>query len=142
MAVEAMRSVHLGDPATLKALFFGELWRGRDNVRVSLRAPLTVRSAVGIAIPIITLLALVAIPAGLVMAPFAWPLGGVALAGLAAAWILILSGAHASAVASHATTTGAAPVPFGRLWRVVLVYHIARALALVSRSGHSVRRKS
>ena len=36
-----LRSVHFGDPQTLKALFFGELWRGRDNLRVTFadRAP-------------------------------------------------------------------------------------------------------
>ena len=38
------RSAHLGDPATLRALFFGELWRGRDNLRVTLRGPLTLRA--------------------------------------------------------------------------------------------------
>ncbi|HEX5069852.1 MAG TPA: glycosyltransferase, partial [Vicinamibacterales bacterium] len=58
MAVEGMRSVHLGDPATLAALFGGELWRGRDNLRVSLRVPLTFRSTPSVAFPIVTLLAM------------------------------------------------------------------------------------
>ena len=32
-----LENVHHGDPRTLSQVFFGELWRGRDNVRVSLR---------------------------------------------------------------------------------------------------------
>ena len=30
-----LRNIHLGDPSRLRALFFGELWRGRDNIRVT-----------------------------------------------------------------------------------------------------------
>ena len=141
MAVEGMRSVHLGDPATLKALYFGELWRGRDNVRVSLRVPLTVKSAVGVAIPIVTLITILLLPIGLVLAPL-WPLAGLGLAGVCVVWLLTLSRAHATKVFSHAKSFGGTTVSLGRLWRVVLVYHVARALSLVSRSGHSVRRKS
>ncbi len=43
VADPALRSVHFGDPSTLRALFFGELWRGRDNVRVTFRGPRTLR---------------------------------------------------------------------------------------------------
>jgi GT2 family glycosyltransferase len=39
-----LRSAHFGDPSSLRALFFGELWRGRDNVKVTLRGPLTLRA--------------------------------------------------------------------------------------------------
>ena len=38
-----LRNVHYGDPATLWDLFKGELWRGQDNLRVTLRGPLTWR---------------------------------------------------------------------------------------------------
>ena len=34
-----LRNVHHGDPASIAAVFRGELWRGRDNARVSLRTP-------------------------------------------------------------------------------------------------------
>ena len=34
-----LRNVHHGDPASLARVFLGELWRGRDNARVSLRTP-------------------------------------------------------------------------------------------------------
>ena len=40
---ERLESVHLGDPPTLAALFRAERWRGRDNLRVSLRGPLDAR---------------------------------------------------------------------------------------------------
>src|SRR5262249_14835699 len=30
-----LRSIHFGDPSTLGALFVGELWRGRDNLRAT-----------------------------------------------------------------------------------------------------------
>ena len=43
VADPALRSIHFGDPRTLKALFFGELWRGRDNLRVTFRGPRTLR---------------------------------------------------------------------------------------------------
>ncbi len=45
---------------TLRHVFFGELWRGRDNVRVSLRAPRSWRTLVSAAIPVVNLVALVA----------------------------------------------------------------------------------
>jgi glycosyltransferase involved in cell wall biosynthesis len=44
VAVDAMVNVHYGDPRSLRALFRGELWRGRDNLRVTLRGPLTWRA--------------------------------------------------------------------------------------------------
>lgn len=45
METDRMHSTHFGDPATLRALFFGELWRGRDNLKVSLRGPLDAAGA-------------------------------------------------------------------------------------------------
>ena len=53
---DRMRSIHFGDPTTLREVFFGELWRGRDNLRTTLRAPLTLRSVPSLAIPAASLL--------------------------------------------------------------------------------------
>ena len=137
MALDGMRSVHLGDPATLGALFGGELWRGRDNLRVSLRVPLTLRSAPSVALPILTLLAMMAVVAGIVTGPFGgWPL---AVAG--AAWIILLALARAIALTWLGTPANHAITALLETWIVALVYDIARALALISRSGHSVRRR-
>ena len=46
-----LKNVHYGDPDTLRAVFNGELWRGRDNLRVSLKA-LTLRGLPSVLIPI------------------------------------------------------------------------------------------
>jgi GT2 family glycosyltransferase len=46
---------HFGDPATLRALFKGELWRGRDNLRVSLRGPVSWRDLPSVVVPVLWL---------------------------------------------------------------------------------------
>jgi len=137
MAVDGMRSVHLGDPATLSSLFGGELWRGRDNLRVSLRVPLTLRSAPSIAFPIVTLAAMVAILAGVVT----WPWGGWRFAAAGAAWIVLLPLARALALTVPGPATHRTIAALLETWVVALVYDVARSLALISRTGHSVRRR-
>ncbi len=57
-----LHSIHYGDPKSLKQLFNSELWRGRDNLLVSLRGPLTMRDAPSIVGPILLLACLVALP--------------------------------------------------------------------------------
>ena len=52
-----LRSVHRGDPRELKDIFRGELWRGRDNLRVSFRHKIKPRDLPSILFPIIILLA-------------------------------------------------------------------------------------
>ncbi len=51
-----LRSVHRGDPRHLKDIFRGELWRGRDNLRVSFRHKIKPRDLPSIVFPIIILL--------------------------------------------------------------------------------------
>jgi hypothetical protein len=46
---------HFGDPATLGELFRGELWRGRDNLRVSLRGPVDWRDLPSVIVPLLWL---------------------------------------------------------------------------------------
>jgi glycosyltransferase involved in cell wall biosynthesis len=65
-----LRNVHFGDPGTLADLFGGELWRGRDNLRVSLRGGLTPRELPSIVIPIAVLGLLALSMAGLVVGGF------------------------------------------------------------------------
>src|SRR6185503_21060284 len=48
-------NVHLGDPATLGELFCSELWRGRSNLAVSFRSPVTARELPSAIIPIVHL---------------------------------------------------------------------------------------
>ncbi len=58
VADPALRSVHFGDPRTLKALFLGELWRGRDNLRVTFTGPRTFRHLRSALVPIADLICL------------------------------------------------------------------------------------
>lgn len=137
----ALHSTHVGDPPTLKALFLAELWRGRDNLRVSLRERLTPRNAPSVLFPVLHLGAL-----GLVVGGGAiWMLTGgsvwVMLVGLSTA--LALSSVRAIRMwdRSRRPTDRPALDP-GRIWIVAVTYDIARALALVARAGHDVRKRS
>jgi hypothetical protein len=65
-----MVNVHHGDPATLGALFRGELWRGRGNLAVSFRSPMTLRELPSAITPIVQLAGLVMLAVALVIN---WP---------------------------------------------------------------------
>jgi hypothetical protein len=54
VADDALASTHLGDPRTLRAVFVGEMWRGRDNLRVTLRPPMNPRSVLSALQPLAT----------------------------------------------------------------------------------------
>ena len=131
VADPAMRNVHYGDPKTLRALFYGELWRGRDNVRVTFRGPKTFRHLRSALIPIVDLIAiasaLVALLLGYSGVAVACSLVVFGLISLRATMILrrqlrpgLSSGAQALAVAA--------------------VFDIAKALALLARGSHHARR--
>jgi hypothetical protein len=136
VSVEGMVSVHHGDPRTLRAVFLGELWRGRDNLRVSLRVPLTRRSAPGVLMPVLTLGALLAAPAGLVWLVRGHPL--VTLGAIAAVIALAIPGAVLLVLRAPSVERG--PAYAGRALAFSLVYNLGRALALVARAGHRTRR--
>jgi hypothetical protein len=127
-----MFSVHYGDPATLRQLFVGELWRGQDNLKVSLRGPLNWAEIPSIAIPIVQLACLACVVVGLTGSTATrW---GWAVAAAAAVILLSLSGLRAVLMAVNAR-----PRPWWRcaqFYCVALVYDLARALALVVHRGH------
>jgi hypothetical protein len=60
VADDALGSVHYGDPRTLRALCTAEMWRGRDNLRVTLRPPINLRSTLSALQPLVTVTLLVA----------------------------------------------------------------------------------
>jgi GT2 family glycosyltransferase len=127
-----MHNVHYGDPRTLRHVFFGELWRGRDNVRVSLRAPRTPRTLVSAAIPVFTLLALAALVLGLVWGTeIGWTTA--ALAGLS---VLVLMALRASLMLGPATLRD-----FPRAFAVAAAYELGRAFALTARARYGRRRR-
>ncbi len=133
LADHRLRSVHLGDPATLGALFRGELWRGRDNLRVSLRGGLRWRELPSVAIPIAQLALMAVTVVGLCVGPWvAFPaasvaaLAAAALSAPRAARMIAARGGHGFKAALQAAV-------------VALAFDVARALALVSRAGHHRR---
>ena len=126
-----MRNVHYGDPKTLKALFYGELWRGRDNVRVTFRGPKTFRQLRSALIPIVDLIAMVAALVALL-------LGYPALA--VACWLVVLALIALRAVmilrrqSRPGISSGAQALAFAA------VFDLAKALALLARGSHRARR--
>lgn len=127
-----LRSIHFGDPASLRALFLGELWRGRDNIRVTLRGPLTGRSLPSVMIPVVDLAALV------VMAAAPWTGRGAAVAAG-------LTFSAFAALRAVRMTLGGRPVSVRDLaanLAVAATYDLARALSLVARATHRTRRET
>jgi hypothetical protein len=136
VADEKLVNIHLGDPATLRALFRGERWRGRDNLRVSLRGTLTLRDLPSVVTPIVMLAALIAIvlsPASLLFGVSPWP---VIAAGTIV--VLALTGLRTARMMNRAGVAGLGFI--ARAFAVAMTYDLARAIALVSRAGHHRRR--
>jgi GT2 family glycosyltransferase len=128
-----LRSVHFGDPSTLRALFFGELWRGRDNLRVTFRGPRTLRhfrSAV------ISMANLAAMAGGIGGLAFGWW----RVAAVCAAVPVSVAALRALAMSRRDAHPGLASVV--QSFVVALTYDIARALALLAGGSHSARRSS
>lgn len=128
-------NIHLGDPPTLGAVFRGELWRGRDNVRVSLRPPMSWHGLPSLVMPLVTLGLMAAAAAGLASASAR----GATLALAAGSLFVLLTGARAARAVHR--SAGGGPLAFGQTMAVSCAYDAGRALALVSRSSHGVRRR-
>lgn len=130
---DRLYNTHFGDARTLRELFVGELWRGRDNARVTFRSPLSLRSAISLAIPVVDLLLLAGAALGLVSlrGPFALAMAAASLFG-----VIALAGLRAW---SKAGTRGLTLLTACQLLAVASVYDLGRALALVARAGHNVR---
>jgi glycosyltransferase involved in cell wall biosynthesis len=131
VAEPAMRNVHYGDPRTLKALFYGELWRGRDNVRVTFRGPKTFRHLRSALIPIVDLIAMAA---GLVALLLGYP-------GLAVTcWLVVLGliAVRAAMILRRQLSPGFSAG--AQALAVAAVFDMAKALALLARGSHRARR--
>jgi hypothetical protein len=130
-----LASVHLGDPTTLTAVFRGELWRGRDNVRVSLRGPLGWRDLPSIVIPFADLGGIGLLAAGLMVTavPALRPLGLAAMAG-GLATLAGFAALRTRAILDRSLYLGWAQAH--RAFAVACTYDVARALALVWHVGH------
>lgn len=128
-------SIHLGDPATLRAVFFGEMWRGRDNLRVTLRRPLVLRSVLSALQPLATVGIIAAALAAAAMRPQqapAWLVGGGAL-------VVAASLPRVAQMVRRARAWNAGMLV--RSWAVAVAFDLGRALALVVRARHGTRRQ-
>ncbi len=133
VADPALRSIHFGDPATLRALFFGELWRGRNNLRVTWRGPRTFAHFRSLLVPIVDLIAIAGAAAALLVR--AWPLALLcAAAGIGLAALKTIAMVKR---APRATVTVAV-----QSFVVAVAYDAARALALLASGSHGARRSS
>jgi len=126
-----MASVHHGDPRTLKALLLGEMWRGQDNLRVSLRG--SWRARVGALVPLATLIVTAALP----VTALAWPWLG------PAPWVTAVGclGLIALRRAIEMIARGRvwAPALWAQSFIVALTFEVARGLALVGAVTHATR---
>ena len=130
---DRLQNVHYGDPATLRSVFSGELWRGRDNLRVSLRPPRTWQTLVSAAIPVSILVGLAVVVLGLLSRSTP----GRVVAGAAFLYLLGLALARsATMVWRHGRVLSEWPTAFA----VACAYDLGRALALATRAGYASRR--
>jgi len=131
VSVAGMSSVHHGDPRTLKAVFMGELWRGRDNIRVTLREP-SFRSLISLAISLLIAAGILAFFFGAWWSPWLSLLALLLVIG-----VIVLRAARMSATPSRRRT-----VSFARVLMVASAYEIGRALAIFARLSHHRRHAS
>jgi GT2 family glycosyltransferase len=127
-----LRNTHFGDPQTLRHVFFGEMWRGRDNIRVSLRSPRTWRSLISAAIPVAVLASLVVAVVGLLSVTAI----GAGVAAVAMAMVLLLISARATRMAAGG--------PLRELPGAFVVdgaYELGRAFAMSGLSAYRSRRR-
>jgi GT2 family glycosyltransferase len=129
IADERLRNVHYGDPETLRRLFLSELWRGRDNVRVSLRGPLTLRAVPGVLIPVVDITCLAGAVVGFVLLPR----GGGTLSAICLGAVLLIPLLRVARMLRQVDFRPRAVPP---AYAVAFTYDVARALALVVRARH------
>jgi GT2 family glycosyltransferase len=126
-----LRSIHFGDPKTLKALFFGELWRGRDNLRVTFSGPRTFRHLRSAIVPIADLACIVA---GAVALLTGHPIIALAL------WCLAIIPAAIKAAFIVRRQLRRGIVSAAQALAVAVVFDLARAFALLAKGSHRARR--
>lgn len=133
VADDRLESVHMGDPATLGDLFRSERWRGRDNLRFSLRTRPTLRDLPSIVIPIADAAAIVIAGGALLTLPFA------ARPALRTGLISLgLIGALACLRAARIASAGRLrnPIDLSRALAIALAYDLGRACSLLWPARH------
>lgn len=125
-------SVHHGDPLTLRALFIGELWRGRDNLKVSFRRPIAWSGVPSALMPVVDLFMLAIAALALVGLSTGWQLASTILPMA----LFVVAGGALIRTCRAQRQERIGLLALGQLFVVVAVYDIARALALVMRASH------
>jgi hypothetical protein len=138
-----LRSTHYGDPRTLKALFMGELWRGRSNLQVTFRPPVTARELPSAIIPVLQLLlSIVALLLLVVPVTLPWP-GRIWMAVALIAFVFALTGIRVVRMIGQIRQAQVQAPASATLFQVIAVagaFDSARALALIAGASHRHRR--
>jgi hypothetical protein len=137
LADHRMRNVHHGDPRTLRQVFSGELWRGRDNIRVSLRPPISGRTLLSAAIPVANLLAAALLLSVGVAGLVGWPGPAGPIAAAAGLFPLAVIALRASLMTPATRLTD-----WPKACAVAAAYEAGRALAVAGRFGYRRRRRA
>jgi GT2 family glycosyltransferase len=128
-----LESTHHGDPETLSDLFVAERWRGRDNVRVSLRGPISWSSLPSAVIPIVDIAMIAAAVLGVLgMFTSLW----YGLIVVFAALAIITGGAWLRVIRIVVRDRAVRGVAILQVLAVACVYDVGRALALVTPTPH------
>ncbi|MEZ5320112.1 MAG: glycosyltransferase [Vicinamibacterales bacterium] len=138
VADEGLMSVHHGDPRSLGELFLSERWRGRDNLKVSLRHVPDLRGLPSIVIPILQAAGLAVTVLAMVAAPWAGtPAIVAAAAALTVVVGLMLLRAARMVVGGRLTS----PIDGLRAIAVAGAYDLGRAVSLLLPAGHRRARR-
>jgi hypothetical protein len=132
-------NIHHGDPKTLHDLFKSELWRGRDNLRVSFRGPFSWQGLPSAVVPLVDVVMVGLVPMGLLATLAGWK-PGLALTAIALAVILAAAGVKVIRALVRERSVPAAGML--QAFVVACVYDLGRALALVTRVPHRGSRPS
>jgi glycosyltransferase involved in cell wall biosynthesis len=143
-----LRSTHYGDPRTLKALFMGELWRGRSNLQVTFRPPVTARELPSAIIPILQLVlsivALIVLVVPVTVRPMSWMPGRLWIAAALIAFVFALTAVRVvrmlGQISQARQARGSAPATLFQVIAVAGAFDSARALALIAGASHRHRR--
>jgi GT2 family glycosyltransferase len=136
---QRLLSVHLGDPATLQALFKSERWRGRDNLRVTLQGDLSARDLPSVLIPLLGVGLGVTALTGLLLSPW-WGLRSLRWSAAALALFMALASLRAFRMVLRGRL--GEPLTWFQALIVAATYDAGRAAALVARSSHHRRAAS
>lgn len=123
-------NVHLGDPETLRQVFTGEMWRGQDNIRVSLRGFSSWKDLISILFPLSSLGLLATGALGILAAP----IGGSWVAVSALVGFGGLCSVRAGSMLGRSRRLSWRH--FHKAFLVAATYELARALALVWKTDH------